>query len=387
MAAVTVMTAGYQCALMAPTEILAEQHYETFLRLLANNALPSENVVLLTGSLSASDKRKVHKMISDGTAKVVIGTHAIIQKGVEFADLGLVITDEQHRFGVMQRKNISEKGDMPHVIVMSATPIPRTLAIILYGDLKISVLDELPAKRLKIKNCVVDTSYRKTAYSFIKKEIDKGRQAYVICPMIEPNEDLGCENVIEYVQKLKSIFKGNVNIGMLHGRMKAEEKAAVMETFAKNDIQILVSTTVVEVGIDIPNATVMLIENAERFGLAQLHQLRGRIGRGSEQSYCIFMQTGNEKNDRLEILNSSNDGFYIAREDLKLRGQGDLFGLRQSGEACFSLADPLTDGNILKKASEAVKEITKNDALFTSEKYFRLLKALRQTNSKADGVL
>ena len=387
LAALCVMDAGFQCALMAPTEILAEQHYETFLRLLKDNSLPEDDVVLLTGSLSASDKQKAHKAISDGRAKVVIGTHAVIQKSVEFADLGLVITDEQHRFGVMQRKNISEKGNTPHVIVMSATPIPRTLAIILYGDLKISVLDELPAKRLKIKNCVVDTSYRKTAYSFIKKEIDKGRQAYIICPMIEPNEDLGCENVIEYAQKLRRIFGNGVNIGMLHGRMKAAEKTAVMEAFAKNEIQILVSTTVVEVGIDIPNATVMLIENAERFGLAQLHQLRGRIGRGTEQSYCIFMQTGDGKNDRLEILNSSNDGFYIAREDLKLRGQGDLFGLRQSGEAGFMLADPLADCEILQNASEAVKEIIKNDPSLISEKYSRLAKAARQMETEADGVL
>ena len=387
LAALCVIDAGFQCAIMAPTEILAEQHYETFIKLLKNNSLSDDGVVLLTGSLSAADKRAAHEAISDGSAKVVIGTHAIIQKSVNFKNLGLVVTDEQHRFGVMQRKNISEKGDAPHVLVMSATPIPRTLAIILYGDLKISVLDELPAKRLKIKNCVVDTSYRKTAYSFIKREIDKGRQAYIICPMIEPNEDLGCENVIEYAKKIRKIFGNDINIGVLHGRMKAAEKTQVMESFAKNEIQILVSTTVVEVGIDVPNATVMLIENAERFGLAQLHQLRGRIGRGVEQSYCIFMQSGNEKNDRLEILNSSNDGFYIAREDLKLRGQGDLFGLRQSGEAGFSLADPLADGEILKKASDAVKEIIKDDPSLSSEKYSRLAIASRQISTDVDGIL
>ncbi len=387
LAAVSVMNAGFQCGIMAPTEILAEQHYESLKRLFEDNSLDTEDIVLLTGSLPASQKKNIHKKISDGSAKIIIGTHAVIQKSVDFANLGLVITDEQHRFGVMQRKSISEKGDDPHVIVMSATPIPRTLAIILYGDLKISVLDELPAKRLKIKNCVVDTSYRKTAYSFIKREIDKGRQAYVICPMIEPNEDLGCENVVDYTNKLRKIFGSDIKIGTLHGRMKSDEKTAVMESFAKNETRILVSTTVVEVGIDIPNATVMLIENAERFGLAQLHQLRGRIGRGVEQSYCIFMQSGNEKNDRLEILNSSNDGFYIAREDLKLRGQGDLFGLRQSGEAGFTLADPLSDADILKKASEAAKEILKDDGLHESEKYSRLSKALMQAESETDGVL
>ncbi|HIV16851.1 MAG TPA: ATP-dependent DNA helicase RecG [Candidatus Alectryocaccobium stercorigallinarum] len=388
-AILSMMKKGFQSALMAPTELLAEQHYASFVRLLKDNGISDEGVVLLTGSLTAKQKREAHEKAANGEALVVIGTHAIIQDKVSFRDLGLVITDEQHRFGVMQRKMISEKGNAPHILIMSATPIPRTLAIILYGDLNISVLDEMPAKRKRIKNCVVDTSYRKTAYTFIKNEVEAGRQAYVICPMIEPNEDLGCENVTEYTEKIRHIFPKNINIGMLHGRMSAEEKLDIMRDFSKNRINILVSTTVIEVGIDVPNATVMLIENAERFGLAQLHQLRGRIGRGDLQSYCIFMQ-GNpteETNKRLEIVNNSNDGFYIAKEDLKLRGQGDLFGLRQSGEADFSLADPFEDMETLKKASEAVKNIMAEDAELSSEKYSLLAATLEQLDTFSDGVL
>ena len=389
LAVVSMMQAGFQSALMAPTEILAEQHYESFVRLLENNGYDEKKAVLLTGSLTAGQKRAAYEKIASGEALVVIGTHAIIQDKVEFNDLGLVITDEQHRFGVMQRKSISEKGREPHVLIMSATPIPRTLAIILYGDLQISVLDEMPSQRLRIKNCVVDASYRKTAYAFMKKEIQAGRQVYIICPMIEPNEDLPCENVTEYAQNIRRIFPSEVRIAVLHGRMTSEEKTSVMKAFSDNEVQILVSTTVVEVGIDVPNATVMLIENAERFGLAQLHQLRGRIGRGKFQSYCIFMQ-GNpteETNKRLEIVNNSNDGFFIAREDLKLRGQGDLFGLRQSGEAGFSLADPFADAETLRDASDAVKYIMSEDSELVSEKYMMLAATLEQLGSQADGVL
>lgn len=389
LAVISMMTAGFQSALMAPTEILAEQHYSSFVKLLSENGFDPEKAVLLTGALSAKEKRAAHEKISSGEALAVIGTHAIIQDKVKFNDLGLVITDEQHRFGVMQRKNISEKGDVPHVLIMSATPIPRTLAIILYGDLQISVLDEMPSQRLKIKNCVVDQTYRKTAYAFMKKEIDSGHQIYIICPMIEPNEDLACENVTEYIQRIRRFFSEDVKIAMLHGRMTADEKLQVMKEFSENKIQILVSTTVVEVGIDVPNATVMLIENAERFGLAQLHQLRGRIGRGKYQSYCIFMQgnSNEETNKRLEIVNNSNDGFYIAQEDLKLRGQGDLFGLRQSGEAGFSLADPFADSETLSNAAEAVKYITSEDPDLTTEKYSMLSAVLEQFSSRVDGVL
>jgi ATP-dependent DNA helicase RecG len=389
LAVIAMMSKGFQSAVMAPTELLAEQHYATFVKLLEKNGLPQERAVLLTGSLSLKEKRHVQDMISSGEALVVIGTHAIIQEKVRFDRLGLVITDEQHRFGVAQRKNIAEKGNEPHVLIMSATPIPRTLAIILYGDLQISALDEMPAKRLRTKNCVVDTSYRKTAYSFMEKEVRAGHQAYIICPMIEPNEDLGCENVVEYAAGIRRLFPEDIKIAILHGRMTAEEKSDIMKGFSANDIQILVSTTVIEVGIDVPNATVMLIENADRFGLAQLHQLRGRIGRGDAQSYCIFMHEDQreETNKRLEVINNSNDGFYIAREDLKLRGQGDLFGLRQSGEAGFILADPYTDQETLRAASEAVKYILSEDPSLASEKFELLYSTLEQLSSEADGVL
>ena len=257
-----------------------------------------------------------------------MGTHALIQEKVQYRNLALVITDEQHRFGVKQRETFSLKGSHPHILVMSATPIPRTLAIILYGDLDISVIDEVPAKRLPIKNCVVNTTYRKTAYKFMEKEIRAGHQVYIICPLVEESELAEGENVLDYALQLQQIFPSDIQVGILHGKMKPDEKNAVMQAFQADQIQILVSTTVVEVGVDVPNATVMMIwKNAERFGLAQLHQLRGRVGRGDAQSYCILMQGKEEqtKNERLEILNKSNDGFYIAGEDLKLRGPGEFF--------------------------------------------------------------
>ncbi|MCQ2500890.1 MAG: ATP-dependent DNA helicase RecG, partial [Lachnospiraceae bacterium] len=285
---------GYQSALMVPTEVLANQHYEALLKLLEENGLTDVHPVLLKGSCTPKEKREINEKIACGYAGMIIGTHALIQQTVQYKNLGLVITDEQHRFGVRQRNMLSEKGYPPNVLVMSATPIPRTLAIILYGDLDISILDELPARRKPIKNCVVGTSYRPNAYRFMQKEIQAGHQVYVICPMVEPNEEIACENVLEYSERLKKHFPKEVGIALLHGRMKAAEKDAVMKAFAENEIQILVSTTVVEVGVNVPNATVMMIENAERFGLAQLHQLRGRVGRGDAQSYCIFMQ-GDEK--------------------------------------------------------------------------------------------
>ena len=346
---------GYQAALMVPTEVLARQHYEELCKLLEKQGMPFE-AVLLTGSNTAREK---YEKIVSGTARLVVGTHALIQEKVIYENLALVITDEQHRFGVGQRENLSKKGTKPHVLVMSATPIPRTLAIILYGDLDISVMDELPAKRLPIKNCVVDTSYRPKAYSFIQKQVQEGRQVYVICPMVEESEGLEAENVLDYSQKLKEALPGNIQVAYLHGRMKAAEKNRIMEQFAANEIQVLVSTTVIEVGVNVPNATVMMVENAERFGLAQLHQLRGRVGRGEHQSYCIFVQGGQdaETKERLEILVKSNDGFYIAGEDLRLRGPGDLFGIRQSGLLEFRLADIFQDAEILKEASEAAGSI------------------------------
>lgn len=361
-----VMTAenGYQSALMVPTEVLANQHYQALSELLEQHGLlESYRPVLLTGSLTQREKRKIYDRVALGTAKMIIGTHALIQEAVEYDHLALVITDEQHRFGVRQRELLSGKGITPHVLVMSATPIPRTLAIILYGDLDISVLDELPARRLPIKNCVVGTSYRPAAYRFMEKEIQKGRQVYVICPMVEESEGLEAENVLDYTEKLKEIFPKEIQIQALHGRMKPGVKNQIMEQFASGEIQILVSTTVVEVGVNVPNATVMMIENAERFGLAQLHQLRGRVGRGNYQSYCIFVQGGQdqEKTKRLEILNKSNDGFAIAAEDLRLRGPGDLFGVRQSGVLEFAVADIYRDADILKEASQAAGMVLELD--------------------------
>lgn len=350
---------GFQSALMVPTEVLANQHYEGFLRLMEEQNIASCHPVLLTGSTTARQKREIYQKIADGEVNVIIGTHALIQERVEYKNLGLVITDEQHRFGVRQREALTTRGNPPHVLVMSATPIPRTLAIILYGDLDISIIDELPAKRLPIKNCVVGTSYRPKAYSFIEKQVQMGRQAYVICPMVEESEGLEAENVTDYAKKLQEILPGEIKVEILHGKMKPKEKNRIMEAFASGEIQVLVSTTVVEVGVNVPNATVMMVENAERFGLAQLHQLRGRVGRGEHQSYCIFIQGNNEENTskRLKILNESNDGFYIAGEDLKLRGPGDLFGIRQSGLMEFKIGDIYNDAGILKNASEAAGEI------------------------------
>ena len=350
---------GFQSALMVPTEVLANQHYEGFLRLMEEQNIASCHPVLLTGSTTARQKREIYQKIADGEVNVIIGTHALIQEKVEYKNLGLVITDEQHRFGVRQREALTTRGNPPHVLVMSATPIPRTLAIILYGDLDISIIDELPAKRLPIKNCVVGTSYRPKAYSFIEKQVQMGRQAYVICPMVEESEGLEAENVTDYARKLREILPGEIKVEILHGKMKPKEKNRIMEAFASGEIQVLVSTTVVEVGVNVPNATVMMVENTERFGLAQLHQLRGRVGRGEHQSYCIFIQGNNEENTskRLKILNESNDGFYIAGEDLKLRGPGDLFGIRQSGLMEFKIGDIYNDAGILKNASEAAGEI------------------------------
>mgnify|MGYP004486524347 FL=1 len=374
---------GYQAALMAPTEVLARQHYEGFLKLMEEQGL-SFPTVLLTGSDTAKEKRIAYERIASGEAAIIIGTHALIQEKVEYANLALVITDEQHRFGVKQREALTTRGNPPNVLVMSATPIPRTLAIILYGDLDISVIDELPAKRLPIKNCVVNTSYRPKAYSFIEKQVRQGRQAYVICPMVEESEGMDAENVLDYTQKLKENLPSDIRIEYLHGKMKPKEKNRVMESFAAGEIQVLVSTTVVEVGVNVPNATVMMVENAERFGLAQLHQLRGRVGRGECQSYCIFIQGNQDQiSKRLEILNKSNDGFYIAGEDLKLRGPGDLFGIRQSGDMEFRIGDIYNDSTILKEASEAAEEILSLDPELDLEQHRSLRERMEHYSQNA----
>ncbi len=358
---------GYQACLMVPTEVLAKQHLSSLTELLSDFGV---SVCLLVGSMTAKEKREAYEQIASHKADIVVGTHALIQEKVEYDKLGLVVTDEQHRFGVKQREALMNKGGKPHVLVMSATPIPRTLAIILYGDLDISIVDELPAQRLPIKNCVVDTNYRPNAYRFIDKQVALGRQAYVICPMVEESEEIEAENVIEYTERLREALPLDVRVEYLHGKMKPKEKNLVMEQFAQGEIQVLVSTTVVEVGVNVPNATVMMVENAERFGLAQLHQLRGRVGRGVHQSYCIFVCGSNAKEawERLEILNKSNDGFFIAAEDLKLRGPGDIFGIRQSGDMDFKLGDIFTDASVLKEAAEAVKKLTDKevDEIFES---------------------
>lgn len=362
LALLTVAYSGYQGALMAPTEVLAKQHYESITKLLEEHRIQFQTA-LLTGSMTAKEKREAYRRIQGGEAQIIIGTHALIQEKVAYQDLALVVTDEQHRFGVRQREIFAEKGEMPHVLVMSATPIPRTLAIILYGDLDISVIDELPSNRLPIKNCVVDTGYRPTAYRFIKNQIEEGRQCYIICPMVEESEHLEVENVTDYSAMLQEELGNKIVVGCLHGKMKQEQKDRIMEDFGEGKIDVLVSTTVIEVGINVPNATVMMVENAERFGLAQLHQLRGRVGRGKYQSYCIFM-TGSKAKDtkeRLDILNKSNDGFKIASEDLKQRGPGDLFGIRQSGLMNFRLGDVFQDAAVLQMASEAVSVLSKKE--------------------------
>ncbi len=349
---------GYQGAMMAPTEVLAAQHYEGICEY-AEKYHAALKPILLVGSMTAKEKREAYEKIASGEVNLVVGTHAVIQDKVRFQRLALVVTDEQHRFGVRQREILAEKGCNPHVLVMSATPIPRTLAIILYGDLQVSVIDELPVGRLPIKNCVVGTSYRPQAYRFIEKEVRDGRQAYVICPMVEEGEMDELENVMDYAEKLRSALPADIQVATLHGKMRPADKNRIMEEYAAHNIDVLVSTTVIEVGINVPNATVMMVENAERFGLAQLHQLRGRVGRGRHQSYCIFVsaQDNKETMERLDILNRSNDGFFIASEDLKLRGPGDLFGIRQSGAFAFRMGDIYTDAEILRQASQAVEQV------------------------------
>ncbi|MCR5734430.1 MAG: ATP-dependent DNA helicase RecG [Lachnospiraceae bacterium] len=378
-----IMTAinKHQAVIMAPTEILASQHFEALNRLVSENDLPVRSV-LLTGSMTAAKKKETYRLISENEADIIIGTHALFQEKVIYNDLALVITDEQHRFGVKQRDALITKNteNVPHVLVMSATPIPRTLAIIMYGDLDISVIDEVPARRLPIKNCVVGDSYHESAYRFIKKETDNGHQAYVICPLVEESEGLDAKDVTGYTQVLSEKLGPSIRVECLHGKMKPAEKQRVMDAFYNNDIQVLVSTTVVEVGVNVPNATVMIVENAERFGLAQLHQLRGRIGRGDAQSYCVFFngQDNEESRQRLDILAQSNDGFYIASKDLELRGPGELFGIRQSGELNFKLGDIYTDAPILKKACDDVDALLSEDRDLSLPKNAHIREKLEQ---------
>ncbi len=370
---------GYQSAIMAPTEVLARQHYESYCQMSEQFGLHFP-IVLLTGSMTAKEKRLAYQTLDEEKDAMVIGTHALIQEKAIYSNLALVITDEQHRFGVRQRETFAEKGRRPHILVMSATPIPRTLAIILYGDLDISVIDEVPARRLPIKNCVVNTGYRPKAYAFIEEQVRAGHQAYIICPLVEGSENMEGENVTDYAGKVKSELPSDIEVSVLHGKMKNDKKNEIMNLFAQNKVQVLVSTTVVEVGVNVPNATVMMIENADRFGLAQLHQLRGRVGRGDAQSYCIMINTSQSKNakKRLEILNQSNDGFKIASEDLRLRGPGDFFGIRQSGDLAFQLADIYQDAPVLQQASEAVALILDEDQDLAMESHAILQRKMDQ---------
>ncbi len=351
----TVILSGYQGAMMAPTEVLARQHYKKLKDILKPYGI---NVSLLTGSVKGAERKEVLNSIASHDTDLIIGTHALIQESVKYNNLALVVTDEQHRFGVKQRERFINKGNSPHVLIMSATPIPRTLAMMLFGDMDISVMDEKPANRLPIKNCVVGVGYRKASYKFMHDEIAKGHQCYVICPMVCESDNSDAEDVISYSEVLKDELP-NANIAYLHGKMKEEDKNSVLSSFAKGEVDILVSTTVVEVGIDVPNATFIMIENAERFGLAQLHQLRGRVGRGDSQSYAVFMYGKEDEHikERLNVLADSNDGFYIAKKDLELRGPGDFFGIRQSGIMNFKVGDIYQDGKLLALADKKLKDM------------------------------
>ncbi len=367
---------GHQAAMMAPTEILAMQHKETLDKFFKGMGI---NVVLLTGSMKVKEKRLAYDMISSGAADVVVGTHAIIQKEVEFKDLALVVADEQHRFGVEQRAKLAAKGNDPHILIMSATPIPRTLALILYGDLDISVIDEMPPGRKAVKTYAVGESMRKRVFAFLEKNVRSGMQAYVVCPLVEETEKSDLQNAELLSEKLAAIFP-DFKIGLMHGRMRPKVKESVMDEFLRGDIQILVSTTVIEVGVNVPNANIMIIENAERFGLSQLHQLRGRVGRGNEQAYCILIAHGNSEvtKKRMETMCISNDGFYISEQDLKLRGPGDFFGTRQHGLPEMKIANLFEDRDILAVSQMAAKDILAEDPKLESEKY----KALRERADK-----
>ena len=366
---------GFQAALMAPTEVLANQHFKT----LSNFFGDDINICLLTGSVTAAKKRDIRERLKDGDCDIVVGTHAIIQNDVEFINLGLVITDEQHRFGVGQRASLSNKGNNPHTLVMSATPIPRTLAMMIYGDLDISVLDELPKGRQPIKTYHVPTSYHERIYNFIRKNIAVGQQAYIVCPLVsESDSDL--VPATEYYDYLKSTYFADCTLGLLHGQMKPKEKDAVMNRFYSGEIQLLISTVVIEVGVDVPNATVMAIENAERFGLSQLHQLRGRIGRGSKESTCILLSDAQNEEavDRFETMCRTTDGFEIAKKDLEMRGPGDFFGSRQHGLPDMRIANLMTDTRILYEAQKTAKELVDNEVSISTEERHLLAQEMKR---------
>lgn len=369
MAMLVALESGYQAAMMAPTEILAQQHYKTISKFFDGYPF---HISLLTGSTTQKQANEILTGLENGSIHIVIGTHALIEEKVKYHNLGLVITDEQHRFGVRQRAVLSQKGNNPDTLVMTATPIPRTLAMILYGDLDISVIDQMPPGRMKVKTYVVNEDYRDRIDRFILKEINEGRQVYIICPLVEDSETIDANSAVKTAEETAKKFSG-LRVGIIHGKMKSSEKEAVMADFAKGSIDILVSTTVVEVGVDVPNASLMIVENAERFGLAQLHQLRGRVGRGKHQSYCILYNQGNSEvsKERLDVMTKSTDGFFISEQDLKLRGPGDFFGTRQHGLPELKIANLYTDMGILKKAQECAEYIYQHNYLAQKE-FFHL---------------
>lgn len=356
---------GYQVAIMAPTDVLASQHFESF-----KNIFEKLNIkcVFLSGNQKAKEKRENYALIQSGEAKIIVGTHAIIQDKVIFNNLGTVITDEQHRFGVKQREILSKKGENPHTLVMTATPIPRTLALILYGDLDISTIDKLPPGRKKIDTIFVNSTYYPRIYNFLKKNSDEKRQSYIICPMIEENEKMELKAVLSYTEKLKNEIFLNYNVECIHGKMKNNEKQEIMDKFYKGEIDILISTTVIEVGINVPNATIMIIENAERFGISQLHQLRGRVGRGSDKSYCVLVSDSksNKSKERLNTMVKYSDGFILSEKDLEIRGTGDFFGTRQHGIPDMKIANLYKDIEILKQVQKSSINLYKKDPLLTS---------------------
>ncbi|MGO1650947.1 ATP-dependent DNA helicase RecG [Senegalia sp. (in: firmicutes)] len=365
------IVSGYQTVMMAPTEILANQHFEEISNLLGSFNIKCE---LLVGSLKAKKKEELLEEIKKGNIDIVVGTHALIQDSVMFKRLGLAITDEQHRFGVKQRAKLTEKGITPDVLVMSATPIPRTLAMILYGDLDISIIDELPPGRQKIDTYAVSENMKMRAFEFLRKQIDEGRQAYIVCPLVEESETLDIKSATEVYEEMKELYGQNYNVGLLHGKMKPKEKDEIMKRFKENSIQILISTTVIEVGVNVSNANIMLIMNAERFGLAQLHQLRGRVGRGKYKSYCILINKSKNKvaRERMRIMEKTSNGFIISEKDLELRGPGEFFGIKQHGLPELKIANIFTDMKILKIAQNVANDILKEDPLLNLAKNIKI---------------
>ncbi len=376
---------GIQGAFMAPTEILAVQHYESLTKLMAGSDV---RINLLTGSVTAKNKRLIKEQIKNGETDIVIGTHALLSEDVEFRSLGLVVTDEQHRFGVSQRGTLAFKGNSPHTLVMSATPIPRTLSLIIYGDLDLTVIDELPKGRQKISTYAVDSSYRRRIYNFIKKHLDMGLQSYIVCPLVEESDTAELTAATDYARKLQEKEFQGYRVGLLHGKMKPKEKEKVMADFAKGEIQLLVSTTVIEVGVDVPNSVIMVIENAERFGLSQLHQLRGRVGRGKNKSYCVLISDAEGENakSRLEIMCRTNDGFVIADKDLELRGPGDFFGSRQHGLPELKIADFAQNMDIVRESRAACDIILKDDPDLTKNENKALLEAVKKLFGKDKNI-